>query len=155
MSVPLRAPVFLAVSALAGVPVTVSAQITAIFSNIPGGNNVSPVAGRVFNPGTAGDSAFDRPFLSPDGNRWIIVAVADDATDDKDFVLIGSGPTGVGAFAGYVEDDPFSFDPTLNMPGVLRQGVGINNAGQYVFAGDTNFADTTRDDMILRGSGTT
>lgn len=131
-----------------------SAQITGIFSNIAGENNNTPIAGRVFAVGTGGDSAFDRPFFSPDGSKWIMLATAEDATDDKDFVLIGSGPTGAGAVAGYVEDDPLPFDPTINMGGVLRQTMGINNAGQYVFAGDTTLADTTKDDMIVRFNGT-
>lgn len=126
--------------------------VQVIYSNLAGFNNSVPGIGRVFNPGTLSSSAFDRPFLSPDGSRWIIGAIADDATDDKEVLIVGSGITGTGAAVVAEEDTNTPFDATIQWSS-FRTRMGINNSGQYVFSADTTAA-TTVDDMIVRFDGT-
>jgi hypothetical protein len=143
-----------ALIALAGLPAAANAQIKGIFCNDPTrSNNVVPTLGGPFAVGTGSATAFDHPYLSPDGLRWIINAIKEDATDDKDVLIVGGGTTGAGAATVAVEDVATSFDPLRTY--ALIDGVcGINNAGQYVFTADLDGA-TTDDEVMVLFDGTT
>jgi hypothetical protein len=121
-----------------------------IFSNIAASptSDVPGLPGKKFNPGTS--SQFDRPFVSPDGTRWIIGALADDPVNDLDVVIVGSGPTSAGSNTVFKEGDAApDGNGTITL---IRTQMGINNAGQFVFNGDTSAA-TTVDDVVIRWNG--
>src|SRR5690606_25025088 len=113
-------------------------------SDVPG------MPGAKFNPGTSTVSAFDRPYVSPDGNTWIVGGIID-GTTDLDSLHIGSGFSAAGATTPVVEGDAVPGSPGLVYTAIKTQ-VGINNAGQYAFAVDTDAA-TTEDDMVIRWTG--
>lgn len=131
-----------------------SAFPVAIFSNIAGqANNTVPTLGGAFNPGTSSASAFDRPFFSPDGSRWMIGAVKDDATDDKDLIIVGSGTSAVGAQTVVSEDTASFFDGTRTWD-AFKVNMGITNTGAYAFGGDVSGA-TTDDAVVVLWNGAT
>ncbi|MBX3375712.1 MAG: hypothetical protein KF678_01760 [Phycisphaeraceae bacterium] len=139
----------LALAALAGLPVAANAQIKGIFSNVAGAsNNVVPTVGGVFNPGVGSASAFDRAFVSPNGSLWILGALKDDPTDDKDIIIVGTGTSMAGAVTVAVEDSPTTFDPTRTYA-ILDQVMGINNAGQFCFTADLDGATTDDEVLVL------
>lgn len=127
-------------------------QVKGIFCNDPAKpNSVVPTIGGNFAAGTGSASAFDRPYLSPDGTRWILGALQEAGTDDKDIVVIGGGLTGAGASTVAVEDLATSFDGT-RLYESIRTPMGINNAGQYAFGANVSGA-TTDDEMVVVYNG--
>ena len=145
----MRSRVALLALAATGVftPLAFAGGVTAIFCNITGlPTNGVPTIGGDFALGTTSSSAFDRPFLSPDGTRWIIGAIQEAGTDDKDIVIIGGGQTSAGSSTVAVEDSPTSFDPSRTYDSI-RTGMGITNSGRYVFG--ANISGTTTDDELL------
>jgi hypothetical protein len=122
---------------------------TVIFSNIATSptSDVPGFPGHKFNPGTA--TQFDRPFMSPDGSRWVFGAVADDPTTDLDVLIIGSGTTGAGAFMGVKEGDTVPGIAPTAVYSTINTQMGINNSGHYAFSGDTTAASTS-DDVAVR-----
>ncbi len=126
---------------------------TVLFSNLAASptSDVPGIPGAKFNPGTTSLAAFDRPYLSPDGNRWIIGTIIDGATD-LDAVVTGTGFTTAGASTPVKEGDATPDDPNAVF-GAIKTSMGVNNAGQFAFAADTT-APTTADDVIVRWTGT-
>lgn len=140
---------------LAGLAMSAQAGITGIYSNVVGASNNAVPGGTVFNPGTTSSSAFDRPYVSPDGLFWVVGATQDDPTDDKDVVIRGSGSSGGGALLVAREDDAVPFE-TGTTWSFFRTRLAVNNSGQVAFSADTTAA-TSSDDMIVvysPGSGT-
>lgn len=141
-----------AVSALASAGASAQGQIVAIFTNLAGqANNTVPTIGGNFQTGTTSTIAFDRPFVSPDGSRWILGALQEAGTDDKDIFIVGSGPTSAGAQTVVVEDAPTAFDATLLWESFDTRA-SINNAGQWVASGNVT-GDTLKDELIVKFDG--
>lgn len=141
-----------AIAALSAASASASGQIVAIFSNIAGQtNNTVPTIGGNFQTGTTSTIAFDRPFVSPDGTRWILGALQEAGTDDKDIFIVGSGPTAAGAATVVVEDSPTAFDGTVLWE-TFDTRASINNAGQWVLTGNVS-GDTLKDELIVKFDG--
>jgi len=114
--------------------------ITAIYSNIPGHVTaaVPGLPGVEFDPGT-GTTHFDRVFGSPNGN-WVLTALNNSpSTANDEMVLVNDV---VRAREG------FALPGTTEVAGAIDTTVGINDAGQFVFATNTDAA-TTMDDVIV------
>ena len=76
--------------------------------------------------------SFDRPFRSPDGSLWIISADTDLATAEDEVIIVGSGTSGSVAVR---EGTPAALGgPPGENIGALDTSLGINDAGQFVFA---------------------
>ena len=124
---------------------------TVILSNLAGPTSDVPgMAGAKFNPGTTSSSAFDRPYVSPDGSRWIVGGIIDGSVD-LDALIVGTGDTSAGATVPVKEGDPVPGDASLVYSAIKTQ-VGINNAGAFAFAADTS-APTGFDDVVARWDG--
>ncbi|MGP1310020.1 MAG: hypothetical protein ACTS27_07485 [Phycisphaerales bacterium] len=125
----------------AGLAVAGSAGPVVIFSDIVG-DPTSAV------PGLAGVSftSFDRPYRSPNGDFWILTADTDAATTEDEVVIAGFGLTGavVAREGGTISDRP-------DLIGFIDQRLSINDAGDFVFATNTD-GDTANDEVILRGA---
>jgi len=116
--------------------------VDVIYTNIPGDPSaaVPGYPGVSFGPGT-GTTHFDRVFGSP-GTSWAITADTDLPTG-ADEVLIVNGVVEV------VEGDPAAWAAGENT-GFLDTKVGVNDAGDFVFATNTDGA-TTADEYIVFG----
>jgi PKD repeat protein len=114
--------------------------ITAIYSNIPGHPTaaVPGLPGVEFDPGT-GTTHFDRVFGSPNGN-WILTALNNSASTANDEMVLVNNV--VRAREG------FAFPGSTEVAGAIDTVVNINDAGQFVFATNTDAA-TTMDDVIV------
>lgn len=123
---------------------------TVIFSNIASdaSSDVPGLLGFKFNAGTA--TQFERPFSSPDGNRWIFRATVQDTTD-FDVIITGTGNTSAGATLLLREGTTSFFDGARTYT-AFGNTMGINNAGQYAFSGTVS-APTTSDSFIGRWNG--
>jgi uncharacterized protein (TIGR03382 family) len=99
-------------------------------------------------PGLGGVSftSFDRPYRSPNGNYWMLVADTDAATTEDEVVLAGFGLTG-----SVVAREGGAIDGSPDLIGLIDQRLSINNAGDFVFATNTS-GDLAADEAILRGS---
>lgn len=88
-------------------------------------------------------TGFDRPFGSPNGN-WILSADTDLPTTTDELILVNGAVVGQeGTAAPWAPGENF---------GTIDQKLGINDAGEWVFA--TNVAPSTvNDDFIVRFSG--
>lgn len=136
--------VCLASAAVAGVPTVIFSNIqTSPTSDVPG------LVGAKFHTGTG--SQFDRPFVSPDGSRWMFGAVSNLATTMDEVIIVGGGPNGTTSSVVVQEGKPTFFDEAVNW-GTLRTNMGINNAGQWAFSADTSAA-TTSDEVAARWNG--
>lgn len=126
--------------ACAGLAVAGPAAPRVIYSDIVG-DPTSMVPGL----GGVSFSSFDRPYRSPNGNYWILVADTDAATTEDEVVIAGFGLTGavVAREGGAVSD-------RADLIGLIDQRVSINDAGEFVFATNTS-GDTTIDEIIVRG----
>lgn len=103
-------------------------------------------------PGAKFD-AFDRPFVSPDGTKWLITADTDGATSADELLIVGAGPTRVGATILVQEGSPCPVVPGANW-GILRTQAGIDDQGRFAFSADTSAA-TTLDEVVARYNGST
>ena len=114
--------------------------ITAIYSNIPGHPTaaVPGLPGVEFDPGT-GTTHFDRVFGSPNGN-WILTALNNSATTANDEMVLVNNV--VRAREG------FALPGSTEVAGAIDTVIDINDAGQFVFATNTDAA-TTMDDVIV------
>ncbi len=124
---------------------------TGIYSNLPGhSTNLVPGLGISFNPGTG--TQFDRPYRSPNGNGWILAAIAqtgNTATDEV--IIVGSGTTGMTVFQEGVT--------TLDGGRVcdaasIDQRVSLNDSGNFAFTCNLSGA-TTDDEVIVKSIGGT
>ncbi len=147
-----RTTLAVGVVALLGIGASAFGQATVIFSNIATSptSDVPGMPGKKFNPGTTSSTDFDRPFVSPDGSRWIFGAIADDPVADLDVIIIGTGLTSAGSFLGVKEGD--AAPGGAGVYSTLDTSMGINNAGNWAFGGDTTAATTT-DDVVVRWTG--
>lgn len=119
--------------------------ITAIYSNIPGHvtANVPGLPGVQFEPGTL-TTHFDRVFGSPNGN-WILTANNNSAlTTDDEMILVNN-------VVRAREGSPWT-GGAENI-GLIDTRLSINDAGQWVFATNTDAA-TTSDEVIVTVSAT-
>lgn len=126
---------------------------TGIYSNLAGHVTNTPPAGGAFAIGTTSSSAFDRPFLSPDGLRWIIGAIAE-GTTDLDLVIVGGGTTNAGAIEVARESVTAIPGEPASLIDAVNTQMGINIAGGFAFSADTTAATGT-DQVVFSGVGTT
>lgn len=126
------------------------ARVRALYTNIPGHPTrvVPGIPGALFSEGTG--SQFDRPFGSPDGNRWVIRArlAAPATTANDEVIILGSGLTGTvivreGSPTGLIAGE---------LLGTIGTEMGVNDAGRVVFSAKTTAA-TTQDTVVLRWTG--
>ncbi len=119
--------------------------ITAIYSNIPGHPTaaVPGLPGVEFEPGIL-TTHFDRVFGSPNGN-WILTANNNSAlTTDDEMILVNN-------VVRSREGSPWT-GGQKNI-GLIDTRLGINDAGQWVFATNTDAA-TTSDEVVVTVSAT-
>jgi len=124
---------------LAGTALSAPLIPTVLFSNIQSSatSDVPGVPGLKFRPGTTSSSAFDRPFVSPDGNRWVFGGFVDAATNADDVIVSGFNSTAVGASVVVRAGNATSFDPNVNY-NIINTHMTINNGGQVAFSGTTS-----------------
>jgi hypothetical protein len=143
---------FIASAAVAGasmLPPCAFAAIDVIFTEIPG----HPTAVVPTGPGFAGVAdfeLFDRPFRSPDGQRWILQAqkTGDDTEDRIVIVFDGSSASTV---LGEGQQAPWTAN--AETMGFFVSQMGINDLGQFAFGNDTQGGPDTSDDYVLRFGG--
>jgi hypothetical protein len=99
-------------------------------------------------PGVIFES-FDRPYVSPSGNFWILGAETNGATTEDRIIIVGSGTTGNTVVREGVNIPGFS-----ESPGFIDQKLAINDAGDYVFATNSSAA-TTADEIIVKFTAAT
>lgn len=136
---------------IAACPAAVAAgPVQAIFTNLPGHPTslVPGLSGLAFNPGIS--TQFDRPFVSPDGRRWILRARLAPPADNSnnEVILLGSGPAGSavvreGTPTGFLAGEVLS---------TIQRSMGVNDAGQIVFACSTN-APAPMGMIVVRRTG--
>jgi hypothetical protein len=118
--------------------------IAVVHTNLPGDPTaqVPGHPGIEFGPGT-GTTHFDRPFGSPNGN-WILSADTTYPTTEDEVILVNDVVTArEGTAAPWTAGENTGLiDTTLN----------INDAGEWVFATNTD-GPTTADDYIVFVSG--
>jgi len=117
---------------------------TVIYSEVPG-HSTAQVPG--LSPGVEFDS-FDRPYVSSDGNWWIISASSNLPTAEDEVIIVGSGTSGTVTVR---EGTPALWITGENV-GLIDRNMGINNSGQYTFATNTD-GPTTDDEYIVRWGG--
>ncbi|MBK9120430.1 MAG: PEP-CTERM sorting domain-containing protein [Phycisphaerales bacterium] len=125
---------------------------TVIFSNIQTSptSDVPGLPGEKFRTGTG--NMFERPYLSPDGSRWIFRARLEGAALTADeIIVVGGGTNGAGANVVLREGTATFFDGSINW-NTIDSAMGINDSGSFAFTADTTAA-TTMDDVVVRWSG--
>ncbi len=92
---------------------------------------------------------FDRPQLSPNSKLWILPAITTAASAADEIIIVGSGCTA----NTLVQEGVTQLDPNgyADIVGTMDAQVSINDAGDFVFAADTNAA-TTSDEVIVKYS---
>lgn len=120
--------------------------VDVLFTNLAGDPTaqVPGHPGIEFGPGT-GTTHFDRPFGAPAGN-WILSADTTYATSEDEVILVN------GAVVAR-EGTPALWTAGENV-GLIDTRLGINDAGAWVFATNTD-GPTTADDYVVRFSGGT
>jgi hypothetical protein len=114
-----------------------------IFSNIQSSStsNVPGIPGLKFSETT--QTVFQTPHGSPNGDRWIVAALASGG-----IVIVGEGTDGNAAFAVARRQDPTFFDPEVTFL-TFRADMGITDDGSFAFAADTS-APTNSDEIVAR-----
>ena len=120
--------------------------IAVIHTNLPGDPTaqVPGHPGIEFGPGT-GTTHFDRPYGSPNGN-WILSADTTYPTAEDEVILVND-------VVVVREGTPAPWTAGENT-GLIDTALGINDAGEFVFATNTD-GPTTADDYIVLFSGGT
>jgi PKD repeat protein len=115
-------------------------DIVAIYSNIPGHPTaaVPGLPGFEFEPGT-GTLHFDRVFGSPNGN-WVLTANNNSASTADDEMLLANNVVRV--------REGFAWPGGAELIGTIDTSIGVNDAGTFVFATNTD-AVTTADDVVV------
>lgn len=121
-------------------PAFASAGTTVIYSEIAS-SSTSDVPGL---PGVKFDG-FDRPYRSPDGSYWALTAGTDLGFSEDEVLVFGSGVSGAVTIR---EGTPAPWAPGENT-GSLDTNLSINNAGQYVFATNTDGPSTADEYIVL------
>ncbi len=124
----------LTASAHAGIASAIFAQ-TGVKSAAPG------MGGLVF-------TSFDRPYRSLNGN-WIITATVNTGVTSTDEVVY-TGVGSIGTFRVQEGVTPIEAGRTIDTASIDTK-VAINDAGDFVFAGNLGGAVTTDDEAIIRG----
>jgi hypothetical protein len=89
-------------------------------------------------PGVIFES-FDRPYVSPNGNSWILGAETNGATTEDRLIIVGSGLTG-----NTVAREGINIPGFSEAPGFIDQKLSINDGGDFVYATNTNLATKIR-----------
>jgi uncharacterized repeat protein (TIGR01451 family) len=120
--------------------------IAVLHTNLPGDPTaqVPGHPGIEFGPGT-GTTHFDRPYGSPNGN-WILSADTTYPTTEDEVILVND-------VVVVREGTPALWTAGENT-GLIDTALGINDAGEFVFATNTD-GPTTADDYIVLFSGGT
>jgi len=123
-----------------------SASITAILSSVA----LSPTSDV---PGLGGakfsGANLSRPFVSPDGTRWIMEADTDLAIGFDEVIV--SGTIG-GSYSVVVQEGVTALD-LEDVVGVINANTSINNDGHFCFTADTDAA-ITQDEVVVKWNGT-
>ena len=114
-----------------------------VFSNI-GGSSTSEVPGL---PGAQFGSGVDRAFRSPDGKLWVLSADTNLGSGEDEVIIVGSLCS-----ATTMAQEGVTTLSLGDALGAIDRGLSINNAGQFVFATNTN-ASTSEDEVIVRWDG--
>jgi uncharacterized repeat protein (TIGR01451 family) len=115
-----------------------------IYSTIPASptSDVPGLAGRKF-------VAFERPYRSPDGARWILKAITDDESELGDEVIVtGAGTAGTVA----VREGETPLPDLFDLVGPIDTYLSINDAGQFAFATNADGVDAA-DEVIAKWDG--
>jgi hypothetical protein len=117
-----------------------------VFTNIAGHPTaqVPGLPGVEFQPGNV-TTAFDRPFGGADGGNWIMVAQTNQAATQNEIVLRNETTV-------LHEGDPAPWAPAETI-GTIETRVSINDAGDWVFATNTEGGPTTSDEAVVRVIG--
>lgn len=143
----------LAFAAVLSAPTFGSATIVSrvIFSNIQT-SPTSDIPGTDLKFRTGTGTQFDRPYLSPDGSRWIFTAFCNSGnTTNDEVIVVGGGLNGSMASVMLREGSPAFFDASGNYA-TIDQTMDINDAGQIVFSCDTTLG-TASDEFTGRWNG--
>ncbi|MBY0261499.1 MAG: DUF11 domain-containing protein, partial [Phycisphaerales bacterium] len=92
------------------------------------------------------DVGFSRPFLSPNGQRWIASAVA--ATGRS---LLLTGTTSPFSVQVLAEQGVTVLGGGELLDSVIDANMGINDAGQFVFSAETDANSSEVDKVVVRG----
>ncbi len=111
---------------------------TVIFSNIQSSitSDVPGNPGLKFKAGTGTASAFDRPFVSADGTRWVLGGFVGTGTTDDDVIISGTGTTSTGSSIVIRAGNPTPWNPNVNY-NIINTHMGINNSGDIAYSGTT------------------
>lgn len=125
-----------------------SAIATSNSSLVPAGANVTLPAGTRF-------SAFDRPYRSPDGSKWVMSADTDNATTTADEVIMsGEGLLGTAKVQEGWGPSIATFLEAGHTLGNIIERMGINNSGHFTFHNDALGTPTTNDLYVIKYDGT-
>ncbi|MDP1661925.1 MAG: GC-type dockerin domain-anchored protein [Phycisphaerales bacterium] len=129
-----------------------TAQVRVIYSNIASSptSDVPTMPGVKFRTGTT--TQFDRPYLSPDGSRWVFKSFNTLGTAADEMVVAGSGTAFANASAVIAaqEGSATPWDTSITF-GTINTYMGITNAGLIAFSADTSAA-TTMDQVVVSGA---
>lgn len=128
-----------------------SGKIRAIYSNVQTSDTslIPGFGGTRFKPGTT--TQFDRPYASPNGQYWVIRSFANLATTVDEIILTGAYADPSSGVLRVREGTAAPWNGAINL-GVIRQQMGINDAGNFAFSTDTT-ANTSADDHVVRFVG--
>ena len=98
-------------------------------------------------PGLAGAKfdAFNRPYVSENGQHWIIKASSNLATSMDDVFIVGSGVTGTTVVQ---EGTAAPWDPGFDIQFLTDQNASINNSGQYAIAANTTNSSPVDEQIV-------
>ena len=127
-----------------GVGAAQAQSIKVVFSNLAGDpSNTVPGLSNGWRAGVT--TQFDRPFLSPDGSRWVIGGFANEAASADRVIVAGSGTTRAGATL-VLQEGPFALEAGRNYSFVDTE-LSINDSGQVAFVADLD-GSTTNDEVL-------
>lgn len=137
-------------AALLLVPVTLAGVPIGIFSEVPGHATAQV-------PGLAGVefSAFSRPYVSPNGQYWLMLASAGAVTTTDKVVIQGAGPTYLGAALIVRENDPAPWAPSElvgDFSTTTDMVMGINDSRHFAFSNNTS-GPTATDEYVVMHDG--
>jgi hypothetical protein len=91
-------------------------------------------------------TAFDRPYRSPDGLRWIISAETSLAAAENEIIIVGGGMAG----ATVVREGTAFGTPTVGETvGLIRRNMGISDVGNYAFGMNSSGPLETDEYIVL------
>jgi uncharacterized repeat protein (TIGR01451 family) len=89
---------------------------------------------------------FQRPYRSPNGQRWAMVTDSDFATTVDGMVITGNGTT-----ISVAVQEGATLTPEGDIVGIIDSVTDINDAGQYVYS--TNTSATVADEVVVKWNG--